>query len=109
MDPQIQLIINYYHGYYYNQLCSQQKYFQDIINQNIYNYEILQNKLNMITSKNDSNLKETKIMIVNENGKLFTKKISNCIKGMKCTDINCNDYHHPKTDLDIMMQKHNEK
>lgn len=31
-----------------------------------------------------------------------TQKFSFCIKGMKCKDIKCNDYHHPSKDLDIL-------
>jgi hypothetical protein len=53
--------------------------------------------------------KKNQLSLVNENGKIICKKILTCIKGMKCTNINCTDYHHPKADLDIMRSHHDDQ
>ena len=49
------------------------------------------------------------LSIVREDGKLICKKSYTCPFGMKCTNKECNDYHHPKVDLDIIKQSHGQK
>ena len=34
-------------------------------------------------------------------------KITFCIKGMSCKNINCSDFHHPSKDLDILNESRN--
>lgn len=53
--------------------------------------------------------KKTQLSVTNENGKIICKKILTCIRGMKCTNIHCTDYHHPKVDLDIMRSHHDDQ
>lgn len=55
------------------------------------------------------NNKKTQLSVINENGKIICKKMLTCIKGMKCTNIHCTDYHHPKVDLDIMRSHHDDQ
>jgi len=55
------------------------------------------------------NNRKTQLSVINENGKIICKKILTCIKGMKCTNIHCTDYHHPKVDLDIMKSLHDDQ
>jgi hypothetical protein len=38
------------------------------------------------------------LSIVKEDGKLVYKKSYTCLFGMKCTNKECEDYHHPKVD-----------
>lgn len=46
------------------------------------------------------------VSIVKEDGKLICKRSYACTFGMKCTNKDCSDYHHPKVDLDIIKEGH---
>jgi hypothetical protein len=82
--------------YYYEQLYNQDQYYKNLLHEKEMQKQLLIASL-QDDKENKSN--ETKITIINDNGKLYAKKILNCPKGMKCTDINCNDYHHPNLEF----------
>ena len=88
-------IYHLYIQYYYQQLVQQQ-----LVQQQVQNFTPLENT-------NSPRTKKTQLSIVSENDKLIFKKILTCIRGMKCTNIHCSDYHHPKIDLDIMNSEYN--
>ena len=31
-----------------------------------------------------------------------TPRISHCLQGMSCRNVNCNDFHHPSRDLNVI-------
>lgn len=66
----------------------------------------LQPRLIPLDSSVSSTDKNIIVSIVKEDGKLICKRSYACTFGMKCTNKDCNDYHHPKVDLDIIKQGH---
>jgi hypothetical protein len=59
-----------------------------------------------IDSKVIDTNKNMLMSIVKEDGKLICKRILVCPRGMKCVNKSCEDYHHPKVDLDIINESH---
>ena len=85
--------------FYYQQLCNQDNYYKNILDQKDMQKQILISSLIEDNIKDDTI--ETKITIINDNGKLYAKKILNCIDGMKCINSKCAGYHHPNLESKI--------
>lgn len=89
LDHNNQLYLQQKH--YYEQLYSQDQYYKNLLHEKDMQKQTLIESL----QENKDNSKETKITFITDNGKIFAKMITNCTKNMKCTNIECNDYHHP--------------
>jgi len=63
---------------------------------NMYYQQVLQTQLRNFTQPINNQIQPETITLTP------SQKHSVCIKGMKCRNIKCNDYHHPSKDLDIL-------
>jgi len=72
-------------------------------------YPPIQQNYIAVDSSVTSTDKNIILSVVKEDGKLIYKRSYACAYGMKCTNKDCSDYHHPKVDFDIIKETHIQK